>query len=302
MIPFFSIIIPTFNRSHILSRAIESVLLQSFFDWELIIVDDGSNDSTDLVIQKFLNDPRIFYFFQTNRGVTSARNFGTSKAKGEFLIFLDSDDQLTINAISTFRKAILEHPDKSVYTAGFIKKDQKGNIQLIKEPTRIRDISNFSGTFTIRKRDFILAGQYDSFLKFSENTELFHRFKILDYSFQIIPFPTLIYNDNPQGGSKNLRNLSDAINYILIKHERTLSRHVKWLYWRILGVNHIRSREFSISRKAFWNAWCLKPWSLGTSIRFMISCFPLAAIFFYSKVPRKKNIKINVSSESENII
>ena len=73
--PFFSIILPTFNRAHLVARAIESVLVQTFTDWELIIVDDGSRDNTFEIIRPFvLKDERIRYHYARNHGLAIARN------------------------------------------------------------------------------------------------------------------------------------------------------------------------------------------------------------------------------------
>jgi len=92
--PLFSIIIPTYNRGYIIHQAIESVLNQNFNDWEMIIVDDGSTDNTEEIIQKYLSDTRIKYFkFKQNNGVNIVRNFAISKAKGTYLLNLDSDNQ-----------------------------------------------------------------------------------------------------------------------------------------------------------------------------------------------------------------
>ena len=72
--PFFSVIIPTFNRAAILPRAIKSILNQSFSDWELIIQDDGSTDDTATIVENFLDDKRIKYFKEENQGVCAARH------------------------------------------------------------------------------------------------------------------------------------------------------------------------------------------------------------------------------------
>ncbi|NOQ77328.1 MAG: glycosyltransferase, partial [Methylococcaceae bacterium] len=86
-----SIIIPTFNRSALLERALESVNKQTVSDYEIIVVDDGSTDNTAEMIQtKF---PEVQYVLQPNRGVSSARNKGLKLAKGQWLAFLDSDDE-----------------------------------------------------------------------------------------------------------------------------------------------------------------------------------------------------------------
>jgi hypothetical protein len=91
--PFFSIILPTYNRASFLSRSIGSVIKQSFQDWELIVIDDGSTDHTQEVVNSF-NDPRIKYIYQENAERSAARNKGIAHAEAERLCFLDSDDVL----------------------------------------------------------------------------------------------------------------------------------------------------------------------------------------------------------------
>jgi len=86
-----SVIIPTLNRAQILPRALDSVLAQSFAPQEIIVVDDGSGDDTELLLrQKY---PQVKYHFQPNRGVSSARNLGVRNCNGKWIAFLDSDDE-----------------------------------------------------------------------------------------------------------------------------------------------------------------------------------------------------------------
>lgn len=98
-VPLVSVIIPTYNRAHLISRSIQSVLNQTFKDIELIVVDDGSKDNTDEIIQA-IDDPRVIYLkHQTNRGVSAARNTGIKAARGEFIAFQDSDDEWLPNKL-----------------------------------------------------------------------------------------------------------------------------------------------------------------------------------------------------------
>ena len=91
-IKLVSIIIPSYNASKFLDITINSVFKQSYSNFELIIVDDGSTDDTEIVIKKYLIDERIKYFKIKNGGVSNARNFGANISKGEYLCFLDADD------------------------------------------------------------------------------------------------------------------------------------------------------------------------------------------------------------------
>jgi len=90
--PKVSVIIPSYNCAQYISEAIESVLNQTYQDFELIIIDDGSQDNTKVIIEKYATDRRIKYFSRINEGVSSSRNYGIKKASGEYLSFLDADD------------------------------------------------------------------------------------------------------------------------------------------------------------------------------------------------------------------
>lgn len=89
--PKISVIIPTYNRAMLLSSAIDSVLSQTYEDYELIVIDDGSTDDTTEIVNKYSTD-KLRYVFQENKGRSAARNYGIKLAKGEYIAFLDSDD------------------------------------------------------------------------------------------------------------------------------------------------------------------------------------------------------------------
>lgn len=91
IVPLVTVIIPTRNRVRLLGRAIESVLSQTFHDYELIVVDDGSTDSTRELLDAFHG--RLLPLYQVHRGVSAARNLGIANSRGDLLAFLDSDDE-----------------------------------------------------------------------------------------------------------------------------------------------------------------------------------------------------------------
>lgn len=98
MKPLVSVIIPTYNRAHIIQQTIESLLTQTYDSWECILVDDGSDDNTIEIIKNYsTKDKRFFCFVRpeiNKKGPSSCRNIGIQKAKGDYIIFLDSDDLL----------------------------------------------------------------------------------------------------------------------------------------------------------------------------------------------------------------
>jgi glycosyltransferase involved in cell wall biosynthesis len=120
----FSIITPTYNRVDLLPRAIKSVLAQTMKDWELIIVDDGSTDHTEQVAKKYLNDSRIQYIKKKNTGAADSRNVGAAHSNGEFITFLDSDDEAFPNWLETVNKYLLENT--GLACAGAIKQHPDG--------------------------------------------------------------------------------------------------------------------------------------------------------------------------------
>src|SRR5712671_6437213 len=94
----FSVIIPAYNRGEAIRTAIASVLAQRGCEFEVVVVDDGSSDDT-LAVVEHLDDARLRSISQPNRGPSAARNEGAKIARGEYLVFLDSDDELVANAL-----------------------------------------------------------------------------------------------------------------------------------------------------------------------------------------------------------
>ena len=102
---FFSVIIPTYNRADFIRRTIQSVFNQQYKNFEVIIVDDGSTDATEEVVGNF-EFKNLFYFKTENLERGAARNFGISKAKGDYVTFLDSDDLLYSNYLSNAKDVL----------------------------------------------------------------------------------------------------------------------------------------------------------------------------------------------------
>ena len=113
--PFFTIIIPTYNRAKFLKIAISSVISQSFKDWELLIIDDGSTDDTSKLVGAAGLRPLLKYLHQPHQGVTAARNRGIKESKGEFICFLDSDDRFRQDKLEITYQYIQKHPQYKVF-------------------------------------------------------------------------------------------------------------------------------------------------------------------------------------------
>ena len=114
----FTIVIPLYNKGQSVKRSICSVLNQSFSNFEIVIVDDGSTDNSVEVVKSF-KDNRIKIVRQANAGVSAARNHGIDIASGQFITFLDADDEYEPNHLETLRKLIDEYPGYNVYATSY---------------------------------------------------------------------------------------------------------------------------------------------------------------------------------------
>jgi glycosyltransferase involved in cell wall biosynthesis len=161
--PKTSIIMPTFNRSHIITVAIQSVRAQTDPDWELIVVDDGSTDNTERVINN-LRDPRIKYVFQKNAGASKARNQGLAVATGEWVAYLDSDNELLPHYLAVMHKCLAEQPDKifalprthrvlEQYEGSRLIRSVPDKIDIVKDDITLHDIFMF--TFHVDTNGFM---------------------------------------------------------------------------------------------------------------------------------------------------
>lgn len=113
-----SVIIPAFNSECYIGYAIDSVLKQTYHNFEIIVVDDGSMDQTAEIVENFRNE-NIRYIFQTNRGLSSARNSGIQLARGDYLVFLDSDDTLLPEKLAIEVEFLEDNDDVGIIVNGF---------------------------------------------------------------------------------------------------------------------------------------------------------------------------------------
>jgi len=109
-----SIVIPTYNMAEFVGEAVQSCLNQTYGNLEIIVIDDGSTDKTEDILKSYIEEGKIKYFSKENGGCASARNFGLRVAKGEYLMFLDSDDLLSSETVAVLREYLVKHQDVDV--------------------------------------------------------------------------------------------------------------------------------------------------------------------------------------------
>ncbi|OUS03046.1 hypothetical protein A9Q81_08095 [Gammaproteobacteria bacterium 42_54_T18] len=114
----FSIIIPTYNYATKVPKAIRSVLKQNGYDWELIVVNDGSTDNTAKILRELQQNNAFTIVNQKNSGPAATRNKGISLSSGQYLIFLDADDEMSENALNHFRENISNQPSVGIFIGG----------------------------------------------------------------------------------------------------------------------------------------------------------------------------------------
>lgn len=111
--PFFSVVIPLYNKEKSIAQSLKSVLDQTYTNFEIVVVDDGSTDKSVEVV-KNIGDDRIQLLCQPNAGPSKARNTGVKNSKGDWIVFLDADDELLPEALSIFTEIIVEHQDVDI--------------------------------------------------------------------------------------------------------------------------------------------------------------------------------------------
>ncbi len=178
-----SVIIPTYNRRNFLKIAIDSVLKQTYKNFELIIIDDGSTDNTEELVKSY-KESRIKYFYQFNRGPAVARNKGIKISKGNYIAFLDSDDRwredklkIQLEAMKKYPDYLISHTEEIWYRNGKIlnpkKKHKKQHGNIYKQSLELCAIS--MSTVMVKREIFDKIGLFDEKLEVCEDYDYWLR-------------------------------------------------------------------------------------------------------------------------------
>ncbi len=189
--PFFSVIICTYNRSRLLPRALKSLQKQTFKDFEVIVVDDGSTDNTKVVVKKY---PGLKYYQQKeNRGVGAARNLGIKKSKGKFITFLDSDDEYLPKHLEIRNKKMQRYSDVDFFYNGYKIVGSPYVPDRFSPKNKIHLKYCLHGpTFVFKRSVFNAVGGYSN-LRFAEDSDFFERALKKNFKFMEIKSKTYIY-------------------------------------------------------------------------------------------------------------
>lgn len=172
--PVFSVVVPAWRAAAVVERAVASVLAQELADFEVIVVDDGSDDGTDRAVARCL-DPRVRYAAQPHRGVCAARNHGARIAHGRYLAFLDSDDEALPGWLAAFAAGFRD-PAVGVVCCGLWGIFPDRSHALLPKPSgpELQNTTSLflAGSFAVPRHLFLELGGYWEELVHSENTEL----------------------------------------------------------------------------------------------------------------------------------
>lgn len=224
--PLVSVVIPTFNRARQVTAALRSVLEQTYSEFEVILVDDGSQDDTGQAIREVIDQEdcaagRVRYFFRTNQGQSAARNFGIDNARGEFVAFLDSDDVWLPEKLEWQLRALDQFKDRScacITDARLV--DNRGmdvsafsrggrsygemlgiDVEAVRTLVKYRD-PFWMSTLVVRTDAIKQLGCLDNQLGYAEDHDLFFRLSLVtSFCYVNMPLAVLDRSDSPEGST-----------------------------------------------------------------------------------------------------
>jgi glycosyltransferase involved in cell wall biosynthesis len=268
-----SVVIPTFNRAELLTGAIRSVLNQTFQDFEVLIVDDGSSDTTPDVVKSF-DDNRIHYVRHTApRGGAAARNTGIARAGGEYVAFLDDDDEWFPHKLAS-QMAVMRRSEPEVaaiYSGYFIVERATGRVCGRMTPKAKGDLSAellannpIGGTscMLVKKDCLEKVGCFDESLPSFQDRDLWIRLS-REFRFDYVEEPLLNYYVHPKKVWTNFDALLQGLEIMLAKYGTAVAfRKASSKRYLFCGIKLCERNEFTKGRRALRRAVALNPYAL----------------------------------------
>lgn len=271
--PLISVISPVYNAEKTIRETIESVLNQTLTDFELIIVNDGSQDATLEVISS-IQDLRIKVFSYANAGVSASRNRGIIQATGEYISFIDADDLWTPDKLEAQFNALKEHPEAAIayswtdwidessqLIGAGVHQTASGNVY---GKLLLGDFIGSGSNPLIRKQALVEVGGFDQSLVHAEDWDLWLRLAAR-YHFIAVPSPQVLYRKFIDSASMNVLKMEAGSLKVIerayaqapdsLKHlkRHTLGNRYKYLTWKALEQPNKRSQGFTAVR-LLWQA------------------------------------------------
>lgn len=291
-----SIIIPTYNRADLILQTIQSVLTQTFTDYEIIVIDDGSTDNTAEVLRDFIESGKILYIRQENSGESAARNHGLRLAHGEYIAFLDSDDLWLPQKLEAQVSCLDAHPEAGLVQSSFTKFDGSTGKDL-----GVRNTTWFSGWIypeilmhwsDLMAVDAVLIpvkvlkhiGGFGENLSNGEDIDLWRRIS-RHYPFTAMPEVLTKVRVHSNSTSANKAEASKAFHIYLEKafaedsslsigfRKRALANMYAYMAYNQIGSASTRNQIQSIRRDS-WTALIYFPFEWKAYLSLLLSLLP----------------------------
>ena len=282
-LPLISVVVPTYNRAHLLGEALDSVFSQSFKDYEVIVIDDGSTDGTEAFVRSRYGD-RLRYLKQENRGISGARNRGIELAQGRYIAFLDSDDKWlpeklekqaaymeanpSVGLLSTrlYRYPIVRGEEKREQTEICPPDFPKGFLELLTGKNYVP-----TTTTMVRRECLEKVGGFDPELKVAEDWDLWLRIA-RHYGIFCLPDILAEHRDHVQKTTQNLFKVYDGYWRFHEKMMRLFAadlpdfkayrrRAISFEY--LLGAEYLRHNKIRPALRHLWGSVSRDP-AIGT--------------------------------------
>lgn len=297
--PLVSIVIPAFNVASVISETLNSVLAQTYANYEVLIADDGSTDDTIGVVQPYCRrDARFRLISRTHVGLSETRNAAMKETAGEFIAFLDSDDVWFPEKLAVQIAAFRENPRRQFVFTNFLMWDGERDIRLQHSPSApwsaggaamteemILRVPICIATALARREIFSDSQEFDPRFHYCEDVDLWLRLLEQEIVFHFVPQPLVRYRQWPGNISKNLLGMAESRIAVLEKNLRH-SRHPEWKPWYEASLAAARSKleltraygaiqtgSKTISRH-LWRAWRFKPGRMKFLTWYLLAAWP----------------------------
>ena len=288
MQPFFSVVVPAYNRAHLLPRCIASLSAQRDSDFEIVVVDDGSTDNTASTVseQAKTSPVPLHYIHQSNQGAGQARNTGAERASGEFLLFLDSDDEVNPEWLERMHDTI-RSTSADIVSCGaeFIDVDGKRRSVRLPGPQDSPVVLHrgyfFTGTFAVRKAVFDAVGGYTPGLPANQHSEL--RMRLLPHceanALKMVCISEPLVRRHSHAGPSirsDVRAVVESGEFVLREYGELLKQDAgSYADWAAaVGCGSARLGRHTSARRWFASAIHEYPRGLKNYFRLAVTCMP----------------------------
>lgn len=245
--PKISVIIPVYNAMTYLPETLESVFKQTFSDFEILIINDGSSDNVVEWVSQ-ITDSRVKLISQANQGVSAARNTGINNSQGEYIAFLDADDLWKPTKLEKQVNRLEANPTVGLaytWTAFIDQFSQPVGVSLIShiegnvwEKIVVRDMISTGSSTMIRAECFDKVGLFDSDLSIGEDRDMWTRIASC-YPFAVIKEPLTLYRRHPQNTTKNNKKIVPELSRVIEKTFQNTPEKLLYLKSRSYGWMNI---------------------------------------------------------------